>query len=117
MDLRLEQQCPVLDLCGYSFDELSRTIALATKKVEEFRGKRIKELQAELRLAANSRRRGSRLTGKSLYARSSSGRSAQKRAPAVERKIAAQFRGPSGEEYSGRGAIPRWAKNPGISER
>ena len=36
------------DLSGYSFEELSRLVALATRKVEEIRGKRIKELQAEL---------------------------------------------------------------------
>ena len=36
------------DLSGYSFDELSRLVASATKRIEEIRGKRIKELQAEL---------------------------------------------------------------------
>src|SRR4051812_50101257 len=36
------------DVSGYSFDELSKLVASATKRIEEIRGKRIKELQAEL---------------------------------------------------------------------
>lgn len=44
------------------------------------------------------------------------GRAAQACA-AGERKIAAQFRGPNGEEYSGRGAIPRWARDLGVCDR
>jgi len=31
--------------------------------------------------------------------------------------VAVQFRGPNGEEYSGRGAIPKWARDLGVSER
>ena len=36
------------DVSGYSFDELSRLVSLATKRIDEIRGKRIRELQAEL---------------------------------------------------------------------
>src|SRR4051812_8342338 len=105
------------DLSGHSFDELSKLVASATRRVEQIRGNRIEELQAELeRLGPRGGRRGSRLTGKSLHPRSSR-RSAQKRAPAVDRKSAAQFRRPNGEEFSGRGAIPRWARDLGVSDR
>ena len=106
------------DLSGYSFEELSRLVALATRKVEEIRGKRIKELQAELgKLGAGGDRRGPRLSRRSGQPATSSGRSVGKRGQTAERKIAAQFRGPNGEEYSGRGVIPRWARDLGVSDR
>ncbi len=106
------------DLSGYSFEELSRLVALATKRVGEIRGKRIKELQAELgKLEADEGRKGPRLHRKSRQPRSSSGLSVRKLGPTIERKIAAQFRGPNGEGYSGRGAIPRWARDLGVNDR
>ena len=55
------------DVSGYSFDELSRLVSLATKRMDEIRGKRIKELQAELgRLGAEgdpAPRRAGRMFG------------------------------------------------------
>ena len=101
----------------YSFDELSSLVASATKKIEEIRGKRIKELQAELgRLGADgapARRRGR----KNVQISARNGQTADNRAVVSGRKIAAQFRGPDGQEYSGRGAIPKWAKELGVSDR
>jgi hypothetical protein len=106
------------DLSGYSFDDLSRLINLATKRVEEIRGKRIKELQAELgRLGADgaSAPRGGR---KNLQAGAPRASTTQSRAAKANgRKIATQFRGPDGQEYSGRGAIPRWARDLGVNDR
>lgn len=40
--------------------------------------------------------------------------------PAVERHRAspkATYRGPDGEEWSGRGGIPRWAKDLGVADK
>ena len=105
------------DVSGYSFDELSRLVSLATKRMDEIRGKRIKELQAELdRLGGDGAAspRGSRSGARGS---SRDGRSTGRRASTLGRKIAAQFRGPNGEEYSGRGAIPKWARDRGVSER
>ncbi len=105
------------DLSGYSFDELSSLVASATKRIEEIRGKRFKELQAELgRLGADGaparpRGRNNVQTG----ARNS--RMVHNRAGVSGRKIAVQFRGPDGQEYSGRGAIPKWAKELGVDDR
>ena len=93
------------DVSGYSFDELSRLVSLATKD-GRIRGKRIKELQAELgRLGAEgdpAPRRG-RTNVRSIEA---TARTARRRANGSGRKVAAQFRGPDGQEY-GRGAIPK----------
>jgi|SRR4051794_7224252 DNA-binding protein H-NS len=105
------------DLAGYSLDELTQLIASANKRAEELRGKRIKELQAELdRLGGDGAAspRGSRSGARGS---SRDGRSTARRASTLGRKIAAQFRGPNGEEYSGRGAIPKWARDLGVSER
>src|SRR4051794_20770252 len=113
-----ELQMPKLpDVSGYSFDELSKLVALATKRIEEIRGKRITELQAELgRLGiggAPAPRRGRKKDQTSAP----NGNAARNRAGGSGRKVAAQFRGPNGEEYSGRGAIPRWARNLGVDDR
>jgi hypothetical protein len=105
------------DLSGYSFDELTSLVASATKRIEEIRGKRIKELQDELgRLGADgtpARRRGR----KNVPTSARNSRMAHNRAGVSGTKIAAQFRGPDGQEYSGRGAIPRWAKELGVNDR
>jgi len=105
------------DVSGYSFDELSRLVSLATKRMDEIRGKRIKELQAELgRLGADddpAPRRG-RTNGRSVE---TTGRTARRGANGSGRKVAAQFRGPHGQEYSGRGAIPKWARELGVDDR
>jgi len=105
------------DVSGYSFDELSRLVSLATKRMDEIRGKRIKELQAELgRLGAEgdpAPRRG-RTNVRSDEAAARTGRG---RADGSGRKVAAQFRGPNGQEYSGRGAIPKWARELGVDDR
>src|SRR4051812_3697155 len=94
------------DISGYSFDELSRLVTLARKRMEDFRGKRIKELQVELgRLSADNN--PARRTRKNVGATAPSRRMAQNRAGGSGRKVAAQLRGPNGEEYSGRGAIPK----------
>jgi len=105
------------DVSGYSFDELSKLVALATKRTEEIRGKRIKELQAELgRLDVGgdpALRRGRKKDQTSAP----KGTAARNRAGGSGRKVATQFRGPNGEEYSGRGAIPKWARELGVSDR
>src|SRR4051812_6029092 len=105
------------DVSGYSIDELSKLVALATKRIEEIRGKRIKELQAELgRLGvdgAPAPRRGR----KKDQASAPQSTAARDRAAGFGRKVTVQFRGPNGEEYSGRGAIPRWARELGVNDR
>ena len=76
----VDQMPKLPDVSGYSFDELSRLVSLATKRMDEIRGKRIKELQAELgRLGADgdpAPRRG-RTNGRSVEA---TGRTARRRA-------------------------------------
>ncbi len=113
----VDQMPKLPDVSGYSFDELSRLVSLATKRMDEIRGKRIKELQAELgRLGADgdpAPQRG-RTNGRSVEA---AGRTARRGANGSGRKVAAQFRGPDGQEYSGRGAIPKWAKELGVDDR
>ena len=103
------------DLSSYTFDQLQALVSAANKKMDAIRGKRIKELRAELnKLEAGSRaptsragRRGSREgSGAAAPAPTTGGKS-----------VPAQFRGPNGEEYSGRGAIPRWARELGITDR
>ena len=104
------------DLSGYSLDNLNQLIAAANRRTQELRVRRIRELEAELdRLGTgpNGAHR-SRPTRQGNRAGSSGGRSKEVRAG---KKVAAQFRGPNGEEYSGRGAIPRWARDLGVNDR
>ena len=106
------------DLSGYSLDDLNQLIAAANKKLQGLRGRRIKELQTELDKLGSPRRSGnSRMSRKSTRAAPSDGKSTQDQAEPARRKIAAQFRSPNGEEYSGRGAIPRWARDLGVNDR
>src|SRR3954470_10349125 len=105
------------DVSGYSFDELSKLVSLATKRMEQIRGNRIKELHAELgRLGvdgAPAPRRGRKKDQVSAQ----KGTAARNRAGGSGRKVAAQFRSPNGQEYSGRGAIPKWARELGVIDR
>jgi len=108
------------DLSGYSLEDLSRLIAAANRRADEMRGKRIKELQAELYKlgggegGAAARGRAGR---KPRQQPTAEGEVSRKRGAGSARKVAVQFRGPNGEEYSGRGAIPKWARDLGVSER
>ncbi len=105
------------DVSGYSFDELSRLVSLATKRMDEIRGKRIKELQAELdRLGAEGDPAPQRART-NVRSNEAGARTARRRANGSGRKVAAQFRGPHGQEYSGRGAIPKWARELGVDDR
>ena len=105
------------DISGYSFDDLSRLVALATKRMDEIRGKRIKELRAELDKLGG----GDVPSSPGRSRRIAKGRTSSDNGPArrgsLGRKIPAQFRGPQGEEYSGRGAIPKWARELGVNDR
>ena len=106
------------DLSKYSLDDLNQLIAAANRKLQGLRGKRIKELQTELdKLGSPKRSRNARMGRKSTRAAPSDGKSAQEQAEPAGRKVAVQFRGPNGEEYSGRGAIPRWARDLGVNDR
>src|SRR4051812_34081505 len=99
------------DISGYSFDDLSSLVALATKRMDEIRGKRIKELQAELdKLGAGDVSSPPRRSRRTAKGSTSSDNGPARRTSSVGRKVPAQFRGPQGEEYSGRGAIPKWAR-------
>ena len=104
-------------LSGYSLDELNQLVALASKRIGELRGKRVKELEAELNRLGSEGARSSRTARKSSQVGARSRKPAQSCAATADRKIAAQFRGPNGEEYSGRGAIPRWARDLGVNDR
>ena len=105
------------DISGYSFDDLSRLVALATKRMDEIRGKRIKELRAELDKLGG----GDVPSPPGRSRRTAKGRTSSDNGPvrrsSLGRKVPAQFRGPQGEEYSGRGAIPKWARELGVSDR
>ena len=106
------------DLSNYSLDDLSQLIAAANRKLQGLRGKQIKTLQAELdKLGSPKRSRNTRMGRKSSRAAPSDAKSTQEQVEPVGRKIAVQFRGPNGEEYSGRGAIPRWARALGVNDR
>ncbi len=103
------------DLSGYTFDQLNALISAANKRVDAIRSKRVKELQAELdKLGVSDRAPTSRRGPRS--SRDGSGASALRPINAGK-SVPAQFRGPRGEEYSGRGAIPRWARELGVSDR
>src|SRR3954453_15190414 len=96
------------DLKGDSFDELQALLSAANKRMDDIRAKRVKELQTELtRLGGGDGASVSRRGRRSAATRPGT-RAAQK--ATAGRAVPVQFRGPNGEEYSGRGAIPRWAR-------
>jgi len=104
------------DLSAYTFDQLQTLISAVNKKMDDIRGKRIKELQAELnKLGTNGANGVTR--GREVASRGSRKAIDRERATLAGRSVPAKFRGPNGEEYSGRGAIPRWARSLGINDR
>lgn len=88
------------DLTSLSLDELNDLIAEATKlrdaRIEQKRAELLKEL-AQL----------DTLAGKSVKPAASRSRASPK----------ATHRSPSGDEWSGRGGIPRWAKDLGVTDK
>ena len=108
----------VPDFSGYSLRDLDRLVAAASKRMQELRGKRIKELQTELdRLGVGQGVAHRARKARQRDVSSASSRSRQEPPAPAGRKVTPQFRGPNGEEYSGRGAIPRWARDLGVKER
>src|SRR3954447_13791382 len=103
------------NLAGYSFDELQRLISAANKRMDEIRAKRVKELQAELNMLGEDGGASVSRKGRKSATTRSGTRAAQKASSG--RATPMQFRGPNGEEYSGRGAIPRWARDLGVNDR
>lgn len=99
------------DLTGYSLDELNELVDAANKRIGELRQAKIDELKAQ-RAALDAEL--SKLTGATISKpRMPAGLSEGKKRASP--KVA--FRGPNGEEYSGRGALPRWAKDLGIADK
>ena len=107
-----------LDISTYSFDQLSQLIGAAEKRAAQLRGKRVKELQTELsRLGSDHVGTSTSRSPQRSKTRGVAGSSSTRMKAVIGRKVAAQFRGPNGQEYSGRGAIPKWARDLGVQER
>ena len=60
-------------------------------------------------------RRG--VAGTNVRSIEAAARTGRRRGNGSGRKVATHFRGPNGQEYSGRGAIPKWAKELGVDDR
>ncbi len=107
-----------LDISTYSFDQLSQLIGAAEKRAAQLRGKRVKELQTELsRFGSDHVGTSTSRSPQRSKTRGVAGSSSTRMKAVIGRKVAAQFRGPNGQEYSGRGAIPKWARDLGVQER
>lgn len=93
------------DYNSMSIAELQALAEEVNQALEAKKEERRKELLAELEA----------LDGTSTGGRGS--RRASSEAGSGRARPRAQFRGPNGEEYTGRGAIPRWAKDLGITDK
>src|SRR4051812_50055220 len=95
------------DLAGYSLDELTQLIASANKRAEELRGKRIKELQAELDRLGGDGAASPRGSPSGAPGAARGGRAPGKRAPTFGGKNAPPIPGPKGGGKLGGGAPPK----------
>ncbi|MFG1411438.1 H-NS family nucleoid-associated regulatory protein [Xanthobacter sp. VTT E-85241] len=99
------KETTVPDFSEMSLDELQALVEAASAALEEKKDARRQELMAELEA----------LGGIPTAPRRP--RAAPAAADGTRAKPAVKYRGPNGEEWSGRGALPRWAKDLGVQDK
>jgi DNA-binding protein H-NS len=92
-------------LAGMSIEELSSLI----EKAEAWRAKKMEE--ARRALIAEFKEKASKLGlpfESLLPGAAGQAKAGKKKAPSAEARLPVKFRGPNGEEWSGRGKLPAW---------
>ena len=98
------REAPALDLSTYSFDALLDLKKEIDGEVESRKTKEIEVLRAKVAESAHT-------LGVSIHELFGlSAQSAKRETKHPRGKQPAKYRGPSGEEWSGRGPAPRWMK-------
>jgi len=82
--------------------EFNRTVGDILKQMQAF-GISLKDLQQ-----AMGQTRGAKVRVKAAGKQSARKAMAKKRSPIAGRPVAAKYRGPKGETWSGRGSMPKW---------
>jgi len=100
-----KHEAPPLDFSAYAFDELLDLKREVDSEVESRKAKEIEELRARVTESAQSLG----VSIEELLGFSTSTR-AKRETKHARGKQPAKYRGPSGEEWSGRGPAPRWMK-------
>ena len=99
-----KQETPPLDLAAYSFDDLLDLKKEIDGEVESRKAREIEGLRA--RVAESAQTLG--VSIQELFGLSS--QPTKRETKHARGKQPAKYRGPSGEEWSGRGPSPRWMK-------
>ena len=87
---------------GIRAKEFSRTVGDILKQMQAF-GITLKDLQL-----AMGKSRSGKVRVRSAGMQSAGKPGAKKRSPIAGRRVAAKYRGPKGETWSGRGSMPKW---------
>ncbi len=98
---------PAIDLVSYSFEELH---GLKSRIDSEIAARKTKEIEELRRKVAESAHSLGLSVEELLGLPSAGGRRAKPKAKNARGKQPAKYRGPGGEEWSGRGPVPRWLK-------
>ncbi len=100
-----KQETAPLDFSAYSFDEL---VEIKKEIEDEVRSRKAKEIEA-LRTKVSESAQSLGISVEELLGFSTSARG-KRETKHPRGKQPARYRGPSGEEWSGRGPSPRWMK-------
>ena len=102
-----KQETPPLDFSAYAFDELLEIKKELDGEVESRKAKEIEKLRARVNESAQTLG----VSVEELFGFSRQPAKREKRETKHARgKQPARYRGPGGEEWSGRGPAPRWMK-------
>lgn len=99
-----KQETPPLDFSAYSFDELLEIKKGIDSEVESRKAKEIEELRARVNESAQTLG----VSIEELFGLPP--RPVKRETKHARGKQPARYRGPGGEEWSGRGPAPRWMK-------
>ena len=97
------RETPSLDLSAYSFDALLALKNEVDDEVESRKAREIEVLRAKVAESAQT-------LGVSIHELFGLQQTAKRETKHARGKQPAKYRGPSGEEWSGREAAPRWMK-------
>lgn len=101
---QVKQEAPSLDFSAYSFDELAEIKKGLDSEIESRKAKEVEALRAKVTESAQT-------LGVSIEDIFGLSPQREKRQTRHARgKQPARYRGPGGEEWSGRGPAPRWMK-------
>jgi DNA-binding protein H-NS len=104
--LSKHEAVPPLELSAYSFEELLEIKRNVESEVESRKAKEVEGLRAKV--AESAQMLG--VSIEELFGLPSSRQNGRRQTKHAKGKQPAKYRGPGGEEWSGRGPAPKWMK-------